>query len=152
MAAYGGYAGHGETYLHPQDILWWSKGGVLRGESWSRIAFLRRILEAMPPGGLEPLADSWMWARVAGGQNGAYRLIYFGEHQPRRWSAGLPPDVRYTVDIIDTWAMTISTLPGVFENAAEIELPGKPFMAVRIQPVEEHRQLVRRSSDPDEGL
>jgi hypothetical protein len=45
-------------------------------------------------------------------------------------------DTRYTVDIIDPWAMTIDTLPGVFENAAEIELPGKPFMAVRIRPVE----------------
>ncbi len=29
----GGYAGHGETYAHPQDLLWWAKGGVAsRGE------------------------------------------------------------------------------------------------------------------------
>ncbi len=27
-AVRGGYCGHGETYLHPEDILWWSKGGV----------------------------------------------------------------------------------------------------------------------------
>ena len=33
MVINGGYAGHGETYLHPQDLLWWSKGGVLHGES-----------------------------------------------------------------------------------------------------------------------
>ena len=47
--------GHGETYLHPQDILWWSKGGVLHGESPARIAFLRRVLEQGPAEGLEPL-------------------------------------------------------------------------------------------------
>jgi len=29
----GCYVGHGETYVHPDDILWWSKGGVLHGES-----------------------------------------------------------------------------------------------------------------------
>ena len=134
MAAYGGYAGHGETYLHPEDILWWSKGGVLQGESWPRIAFLRQIIEEGPPGGLEPMTDSWMWSRIAGGQNGAYRLIYFGEHQPRVWSAGLPVDTRYTVEIIDTWNMTITAAPGEFENALAIELPGKPFIAVRIRP------------------
>ncbi len=55
LVANGGYAGHGETYLQPQDILWWSKGGVLRGESWRRIAFLRRILEETASGGLAPL-------------------------------------------------------------------------------------------------
>ena len=41
----GGYVGHGETYMHPQEILWWSKGGVLHGQSPERIAFLRKIVE-----------------------------------------------------------------------------------------------------------
>ena len=41
----GGYAGHGETFMHPEDILWWAKGGVLRGEAWKRIGFLRDLLE-----------------------------------------------------------------------------------------------------------
>jgi len=48
----GAYVGHGETYLDPQDILWWSKGGVLHGESPARIAFLRKILEEGPAEGL----------------------------------------------------------------------------------------------------
>ena len=37
----GGYAGHGECYAHPEDLIWWAKGGDLRGESWKRIGFLR---------------------------------------------------------------------------------------------------------------
>ena len=32
----GCYVGHGETYKHPDDILWWSKGGVLHGQSPAR--------------------------------------------------------------------------------------------------------------------
>lgn len=28
------------------SLLWWSKGGILKGESPSRIAFLRDILES----------------------------------------------------------------------------------------------------------
>ena len=44
----GGYVGHGETYLNEQEELWWSKGGVLRGDSVPRIAFLRKIFEQSP--------------------------------------------------------------------------------------------------------
>jgi hypothetical protein len=39
----GCYVGHGETYNHPEDILWWSKGGALHGESPARIAFYKKI-------------------------------------------------------------------------------------------------------------
>jgi hypothetical protein len=44
----GGYCTHGETYLSDDDILWWSKGGILKGESPERIAFLRNIVEELP--------------------------------------------------------------------------------------------------------
>ena len=44
----GGYPGHGETYLHPENILWWSHGGKLHGESWKRIKFLKKIMEETP--------------------------------------------------------------------------------------------------------
>lgn len=50
----GGYCTHGETFLDDQDVLWWSKGGVLRGESPSRIGFLRGIVETL----LQPLEPS----------------------------------------------------------------------------------------------
>lgn len=44
----GGYCTHGETFLSEDDILWWSKGGILKGESPKRIAFLKEIVDAMP--------------------------------------------------------------------------------------------------------
>lgn len=44
----GGYCTHGETFLNEEEILWWSKGGTLIGESPSRIRFLRELLESLP--------------------------------------------------------------------------------------------------------
>lgn len=35
----GGYAGHGETYLNEEGILWWSHGGSLSGESHKGLSF-----------------------------------------------------------------------------------------------------------------
>ncbi|MCB0130770.1 MAG: DUF5060 domain-containing protein [Caldilineaceae bacterium] len=147
----GGYAGHGETYMHPDDILWWGKGGVLHGESWQRIAFMRAIFEELPPGGLEPMTGRWEWTRVSAGQAGDTRLLYFGEHQPVQWAIGLPmDDGDYEIDIIDTWNMTITpTTPGplpaspptrnhqVMQEAAfGVTLPGKPYLALRVRPRE----------------
>ena len=51
----GGYIGHGETYLHPEDILWWAKGGVLHGGSRERIAFYKRVLGELPLHEFEPI-------------------------------------------------------------------------------------------------
>lgn len=43
---YGGYCSHGETFLNEKEDLWWSKGGTLKGESPSRIAFLKQLAES----------------------------------------------------------------------------------------------------------
>ena len=152
----GGYGGHGETYLHDQDLLWWAKGGVLLGESEPRIGFLRRILEEDVVNGLTPLSEEgrWEWTRVSGARDGDFRLLYFGEHQPAHWAVGLPAqDGDYEIDLIDTWHMTITpiekaALPaspalrqrggaiigGDPEAAFGIRLPGKPYQAVRVRP------------------
>lgn len=158
MVVNGGYAGHGETYMHPEDILWWSKGGVLHGESWKRIRFLRQIIEGLPAGGLNPEADSdsslfpgrigkYYWSRYAGGCNGDYHLVYLAEYQPARLTLWLPADANYQFDLIDTWAMTIEPAKVKRLEAAptysyafsgdlptfELILPGKPYMAVQIR-------------------
>lgn len=49
----GAFATHGETYLSEDDVLWWSKGGKLKGQSPAKIAFLRGIIESLPSA-LEP--------------------------------------------------------------------------------------------------
>ena len=55
--ASGAYCTHGETFLSEDDVLWWAKGGVLKGESSERIAFLRDLVESLP-GPLTPPANN----------------------------------------------------------------------------------------------
>lgn len=126
----GGYVGHGETYLHPEDILWWSKGGVLHGQSPSRIAFLRRIVEEGPT--LDPVDMSWDLT-----QSGTddYRLIYTGRHRPAYKEIALPEEGAYTIEIIDTWEMKLTPLEGTFSGRCRIDLPAKPHIALRIRRV-----------------
>jgi hypothetical protein len=152
----GGYAGHGETYAHPEDLIWWAKGGKLHGTSWPRIGFLLRLMQEDGLQGLEPMGmnDQWPWSRVSGARDigGNVSYIYFGEHQPNQWTTGLPTDdVEYEVDLIDTWAMTVTpakrvaalvphpqrhgsiTRGGKADAAFGIELPGKPHLALRVR-------------------
>jgi len=130
----GGYVGHGETYRHPEDVLWWSKGGVLHGQSPERIAFLRDILAQGPAGGLDPLIDTWREKAV--GRAGAYYLFYFGVHQPAEHTFDLPEGSRYRVEVIDTWGMTITPLEETFGGRFKVPLPGRPYCAVRLRRVE----------------
>lgn len=125
----GGYVGHGETYLHPEDILWWSKGGVLHGQSPARIQFLREIMEAGPP--LDPVNANWDLNQSGKGEQ--YRLIYFGRHRPAYKDIALPEEHEYSIDIIDTWEMTIHRLEGTYSGRCRLHLPAKPHMALRIR-------------------
>ena len=58
--ASGAYCTHGETFLSDDEILWWARGGVLKGESPRRIAFLRQIMESLP-GPLKP-KEGGIWS------------------------------------------------------------------------------------------
>lgn len=127
----GGYVGHGETYVHPDDILWWAKGGKLHGTSPDRIGFLRRILEESPAGHLEPLPGHW--DAPSAGIKDQYELIYFGFNQPTYRRFVMPPGIRFHIDVIDTWNMTVETLPGTFEGRFRIDLPGRQYIAVRLR-------------------
>lgn len=128
--ARGGYVGHGETYVHPEQVLWWSHGGTLHGSSPERIAFLRRIVEEAPPY-LEPVAD--MKDVPAIGVPGDYYLLYFGIHRPSSRSFEFPEGAAFAADLIDTWSMTIEPIEGEFSGACTIKLPGKPYHALRIR-------------------
>lgn len=151
----GGYAGHGETYVHPEDALWWAKGGELRGQSYERIGFLLDLLKEDVRNGLSPLGaphHGFPWTRVSGAADEDVTYIYFGEHQPVTWSLGFPlEDGDYEIDIIDTWNMTVTPVEripapvphpvrqgtiiegGVADAAFGVELPGKPYLAVRVR-------------------
>ncbi len=65
--ASGAFCTHGETFRDPEDVLWWAKGGVLKGQSPARIAFLREILESLP-GPLEPWVSGWSELGLSSGE------------------------------------------------------------------------------------
>lgn len=146
----GTYVGHGDYFNTVKNDTWTSYGGHLSGHSEPRIAFLKKILEAGPAAGIDPI-DKWQDPRV-GGQPAEYYLIYFGHDKPTSWTFhlyknGLQDGMRFKVDVIDTWNMTITPVPGEFVTKRKdsytyvdasnrtVTLPGREFMALRIQRV-----------------
>ena len=127
----GAYVGHGETYLDPNEVLWWSKGGTLHGESPQRIAFLKKILDAAPAEGLNSVSTYYAGA----GQEGRYYLFYFDVNQPAEYEFDLGRGAAYHADIIDPWEMTVTPVAGTFTGKFSFKLPGKPLQAVRFQGV-----------------
>jgi Domain of unknown function (DUF5605)/Protein of unknown function (DUF4038)/Domain of unknown function (DUF5060) len=173
MGVIGGtYVTHGESYIPDNqlistsstvlpstslrqremgfDTIFWAKGGEFKGTSWKRVAFLRKILEETGP--IE-MADVSRDFKTATNGKGSY-LIYFGKEIHENWIFNLPhknstfdrpkAGIKYKVEIIDTWDMTIQSMPTVFEISEandyrvfdkenrKIRLPMKPFLALRI--------------------
>ncbi len=133
---HGGYAGHGETFLHPEDILWWAKGGILRGESAPRLAFLRKILADSPASGLDPL-DGVLPMFPCAGRAHDYYLTYFGQHQPAQMRITVPEGEQYRAEVIDTWEMTVTALEEPVVYGSVISLPGKPYQALILRRIQQ---------------
>ena len=127
---------------------------MLKGRSPARLAFLKQVLADVPAEGLEPV-DKWPSADSAG-RAPDYYLIYFGKATPTNWVFQLPKpaanklpkaagDLKFKAEILDTWNMTVTSVAGVFtlkpkgnytsadENQQSINLPGKPYQAIRIK-------------------
>lgn len=154
----GTYVTHGECYQWNEgslDTIFWAKGGEWRGESWKRIPFTRELIEALP----NPLqlADVSRDHQTATAGNGYY-LIYLGKQLQDTWLFNLPAKnasyanvkvgTKYKVEIIDTWNMTVTAYPGIFEvgkvmdyrhydvKLGKVRLPLVPYLMLRITAVE----------------
>jgi len=148
----GAYVGHGETYKHPQDILWWSKGGVLHGQSPERIHFLRRIMAEAPVFATLIPDDTIAKGRVVLHRPGEFYMVYFPT--PADLVLNLPGDKPYKIDGIDTWNMTVTPLgtarPGEFRFA-----PPKEDYLLRLSPYkpgEKLRPEAVATANPTEGV
>ncbi len=136
-AVRGGYPGHGETYLNDDQVLWWSHGGRLRGESWKRIRFLLDVLQDVPGNGLTCFPAEW--DSVCGipenpelARQTGYRLYYYSFMRPSFRTFHLDDETPYRVEVLDTWNMTAADM-GVHKGRFDIPLGGKQYMAVRIR-------------------
>ena len=132
----GGYATHGETFDRGDNVLWWSHGGKLHGESPARIRFLRQVLEQTPGAGLRRMNGQWdeLAATVDTMGDSGYYLYYYGFLRPSRRTFSFPENVKLEAEIIDTWNMTV-TPAGTHTGRFTLELPRREYMAVRLRRV-----------------
>lgn len=137
VALGGGYPGHSEVYFTSEHIMWWNKGGTLRGESPARIAFLRRLIESGPDCGLKPHPER-MTGLACGCKGDEWILGYTGRCQPIKALARLPKGRCYRLSHIDPWDMTITpTCTEIVGVDGEVFIPliGRPHMAYLLEAV-----------------
>ncbi len=140
----GAFVGHGEVILtqpevgpdRSDEILWWSKGGVLRGKSHDRIRYLKQILADAPSARLTPVEGITGWQNYPTlGAGDDWYLIYFGRDIHCQLLLELPENKTYRIELIDTWGMTSTVLDGTFSGHSLITLPQLPYMAARLTAV-----------------
>lgn len=147
----GCYVGHGETYEHPQDILWWSKGGVLHGQSPERIAWLKDFMAGAPPfHELRPMGDGG--GRFLLARPGEYYLLYCLDRRDQTLT--LAGDRPYKVDAVDPWEMTVTPVGTAPAGEFSVTAP-KPDLAFRFTPYgpdESLRPEARITASVTEGV
>ncbi len=135
----GGYPGHGETLLGHHDVLWWSHGGELHGESHKRFAFLAEVLSQTPGLGLQRKPKHGWDELCAIPQDeryqGSYYLFYYSFMRPSYRVFYLDDTTQFEVAVLDTWNMTREE-KGVHQGKFQIDLPARPYIAVQIRRAE----------------
>lgn len=151
----GAYVTHGECFCVEPDYYtgyaFLATGGKFKGTSPARVKFTLSILNDLPA--TLRLADqSWDTSTASGGK-GVY-LRYFGHETPEEWNFELPArngrfgrlqdGMKFKVEIIDTWNMTITQYNETFtikaknkyrmvdEHGKSVKLPAKPYILLRI--------------------
>jgi len=88
----GAYGSHGETYVNPGHLLWWSVGGELVGEAPARLGFLKRIMSEAPYTEMEPAPDVIAKGTpliTALAKRGSYYLVHFAQvKEDADWNIG----------------------------------------------------------------
>lgn len=112
----GCYASHGESFLLDNGSLHMVQGGPLRGSSPARLGFLRGILDEVPAAGLDPI-DKWDDPAYQAGIPRRQYVEYLGRTDATAWTfrlaqgntgERLEEGDAFEVDVIDTWAMTVT--------------------------------------------
>lgn len=159
----GTYCSHSECYQHgnPHDFSrnFLAVGGHWQGTMWRRTQFMQQILSEMP----RPmyLPDS-SWDPYTSACGPGYYMVYLGKKVANEWRFDLPirngrganawprmtEGERYQVEIIDTWNMTITINPTVFETKKQdnyrmidaqgrsVSLPENPYLLLRIKRID----------------
>ncbi len=151
----GGYGTHGDTFKNNSDeeteVRWWAKGGTLMGDSPKRIAFFKGIMEEAPVKEMTPeiislsglaipdtIPDKNDGVLVGQLNNNNYLFSKPGEYyltyttdSAQTVQIDLKGSKDYSLEVIDTWNMNISSEgtvgPGKYEYETKM-----PFTALRL--------------------
>lgn len=151
----GVYGTHGDTFKNDSDqeteVRWWAKGGTLMGKSPERIAFFRQIMEEAPVTEMTPktiklstkeipdtIPDKNDGTLITELNNNTYTFNKKGEYylayatdSLQTITLNLEGSTDYTLEVIDTWNMTISNEGIVGAGPFNYETK-KPFTALRL--------------------
>ncbi len=123
----GGYATHGESFK-PYGFFW--KGGTPQRHSFARVSWLSEELfnneKKLLPGGLE--TQDGTSAHV--GQD--YYLYYYGNTMTSEKTYNMSKRIKYRVDVLDTWNMTVTEMDSIYSGTFTINWPSSNYVAVRI--------------------
>jgi len=93
---------------------------------------LKKIIGAAPCYLKPAVIFEWWMPYSAVAYKDEYYLVYYNMDQPRSQIVYLPENAKYRVEIINAWYMTITPVNGEFSGRSLIQLPQKPFTALRI--------------------
>jgi hypothetical protein len=141
----GVYATHGEVFISETGESSWSDAGRLRGESGSRIAFLRALVEKITKVGLNEYDGAYY---LSAGKPNELILYYLDYHRPARYDFPLPATANFSATLIDPFAMTSTPLPGEFTGKSRLALPSKPYMAVLFQKTSDVKGKPKSNDEP----
>jgi hypothetical protein len=126
----GTYQGHSECFKDPNDVLWWGKGGVLKGQSPARIKWFEdRMAEAPAFNELKPQAPNANTLVLA--KEGAYYLVYCRTTDAKTLS--LTGTGSYAVDRLDPYAMSVTSV-GTASPGSYSFTPPKADVIYRFSP------------------
>jgi hypothetical protein len=127
----GGYAGHSEAFINKysqkdnpmtKGKIWWSHGGILKGESPDRIKFLRSILETAS--GPLTQTNEVSYSALVGKYKDEYFLLYYDRgEQHSSVVLNLPENKKYRIEAIDIWNMKIIPIDGIFSGKSIVSFP-----------------------------
>lgn len=128
----GGYASHGETYVHPGRVAW-AAGGSLSGDSPPRLAFLKHVMTGLPFQDMAPARELVVGGTALAKPGEAYLFRFPWVRQTG--AAGLfASQIRlsgaslFKVELIDPWLMQIYPLGFTGPGDQRLTVPVLPSL------------------------